>query len=63
VQTARLLLESSEIGGAVEVARRAGYGDDECMRRAFIRHLGISPKPVLRVERPANTEDAASEMC
>jgi transcriptional regulator GlxA family with amidase domain len=43
VETARLLLESSEIGGVVEVAQRAGFGDDERMRRAFMRHLGISP--------------------
>jgi transcriptional regulator GlxA family with amidase domain len=43
VETARLLLESREIGGVVEVARRAGFGDDERMRRAFIRHLGVSP--------------------
>ncbi len=43
VETARLLLESSEIRSVVEVARRAGFGDDERMRRAFIRHLGISP--------------------
>jgi transcriptional regulator GlxA family with amidase domain len=43
VETARLLLESSEIGGVAEVARRAGFGDDERMRRAFVRHLGVSP--------------------
>jgi transcriptional regulator GlxA family with amidase domain len=43
VETARLLLENSEIGGVVEVARRAGFGDDERMRRAFMRHLGVSP--------------------
>jgi transcriptional regulator GlxA family with amidase domain len=43
VETARLLLESREIGGVVEVAQRAGFGDDERMRRAFIRHLGVSP--------------------
>jgi transcriptional regulator GlxA family with amidase domain len=43
VETARLLLESSEIRGVVEVAERAGFGDDERMRRAFMRHLGISP--------------------
>ena len=43
VETARLLLESSEIGGVVEVAQRAGFGDDERMRRAFMRHLGVSP--------------------
>jgi AraC-like DNA-binding protein len=27
----------------VEVAKRAGFGDDERMRRAFLRHLGVSP--------------------
>ena len=43
VETARLLLESREIGGVIEVARRAGFGDDERMRRAFMRHLGVSP--------------------
>jgi len=43
VETARLLLESSESRGVVEVAQRAGFGDDERMRRAFMRHLGISP--------------------
>jgi transcriptional regulator GlxA family with amidase domain len=43
VETARLLLESSEIGGVVEIAQRAGFGDDERMRRAFMRHLGVSP--------------------
>jgi transcriptional regulator GlxA family with amidase domain len=43
VETARLLLESSEIRGVVEVAERAGFGDDERMRRAFMRHLGVSP--------------------
>jgi transcriptional regulator GlxA family with amidase domain len=43
VETARLLLESSQIGGVVEVAQRAGFGDDERMRRAFMRHLGVSP--------------------
>jgi transcriptional regulator GlxA family with amidase domain len=43
VETARLLLESKEIRGVVEVAQRAGFGDDERMRRAFIRHLGVSP--------------------
>jgi transcriptional regulator GlxA family with amidase domain len=43
VETARLLLESRPVGGIVEVAKRAGFGDDERMRRAFIRHLGVSP--------------------
>jgi transcriptional regulator GlxA family with amidase domain len=43
VEAARLLLESSEACGVIEVARRAGFGDDERMRRAFIRHLDVSP--------------------
>jgi transcriptional regulator GlxA family with amidase domain len=43
VETARLLLESRDIGGVVEIAKRAGFGDDERMRRAFLRHLGVSP--------------------
>ena len=43
VETARLLLESSDIRGVVDVAQRAGFGDDERMRRAFMRHLGVSP--------------------
>jgi len=43
VETARLLLESRQVGGVIEVAKRAGFGDDERMRRAFLRHLGVSP--------------------
>jgi transcriptional regulator GlxA family with amidase domain len=43
VETARLLLESGQAGGVVEVSKRAGFGDDERMRRAFLRHLGVSP--------------------
>jgi transcriptional regulator GlxA family with amidase domain len=43
VETARLLLESQQIRSIVEVAKRAGFGDDERMRRAFLRHLGVSP--------------------
>jgi len=43
VETARLLLESKQVGGVIEVARRAGFGDDERMRRAFLKHLGVSP--------------------
>ena len=48
VETARLLLESGQVGGVVEVAKRAGFGDDERMRRAFIRHLGVSPSEYRR---------------
>jgi transcriptional regulator GlxA family with amidase domain len=43
VETARLLLESRQVGGVIEIAKRAGFGDDERMRRAFLRHLGVSP--------------------
>jgi len=48
VETARLLLESRQIGGVVEVAKRAGFGDDERMRRAFLRHLGVTPSEYRR---------------
>lgn len=48
VETARLLLESGKVGGVVEVAKRAGFGDDERMRRAFMRHLGVSPSEYRR---------------
>jgi transcriptional regulator GlxA family with amidase domain len=48
VEAARLLLESAAGGGVVEVAQRAGFGDDERMRRAFIRHLGVSPSEYRR---------------
>jgi transcriptional regulator GlxA family with amidase domain len=43
VETAQLLLESRQIRSIVEIAKRAGFGDDERMRRAFLRHLGVSP--------------------
>src|ERR1700688_1126860 len=43
VETARLLLESSDARRVVEVARRAGFGDDERMRRGVQRPPGISP--------------------
>ncbi|MGJ5178303.1 GlxA family transcriptional regulator [Bradyrhizobium oligotrophicum] len=48
VETARLLLESRQLDGVVEVAKRAGFGDDERMRRAFLRHLGVSPSEYRR---------------
>jgi transcriptional regulator GlxA family with amidase domain len=48
VETARLLLESRQVGNVVEVAQRAGFGDDERMRRAFLRHLGVSPSEYRR---------------
>ena len=48
VETARLLLESQDVDGVVAVARRAGFGDDERMRRAFMRHLGVAPSEYRR---------------
>ncbi|WP_315739102.1 MULTISPECIES: GlxA family transcriptional regulator [unclassified Bradyrhizobium] len=48
VETARLLLESRQVENVVEVAKRAGFGDDERMRRAFLRHLGVSPSEYRR---------------
>jgi transcriptional regulator GlxA family with amidase domain len=48
VETARLLLESRQIDNVVEVAKRAGFGDDERMRRAFLKHLGVSPSEYRR---------------
>ena len=48
VETARLLLESRQADNVVEVAKRAGFGDDERMRRAFLRHLGVSPSEYRR---------------
>ena len=36
-------VEVTTARGVVEVAQRAGFGDDERMRRAFMRHLGVSP--------------------
>ncbi|MBV9565558.1 MAG: DJ-1/PfpI family protein [Bradyrhizobium sp.] len=48
VETARLLLESRQVGGVIEVARRAGFGDDERMRRAFLRQLGVTPSEYRR---------------
>jgi transcriptional regulator GlxA family with amidase domain len=42
VEAARAMLEESN-AQVSEVARRCGYGDEEAMRRAFIRGLGIAP--------------------
>ncbi|MDJ0387583.1 GlxA family transcriptional regulator [Roseomonas sp. E05] len=42
VEAARHLLEAGELPVA-EIARRCGFGDDERMRRAFLRRLGASP--------------------
>lgn len=42
VEAARAMLEATAIPVS-EVARRCGYGDEEAMRRAFVRGLGIAP--------------------
>ncbi|MFF5291558.1 GlxA family transcriptional regulator [Paractinoplanes globisporus] len=42
LETARRLLEDTAASIA-EVARRAGYGTPETMRRAFLQALGVSP--------------------
>ncbi|MXP62549.1 GlxA family transcriptional regulator [Roseomonas sp. M0104] len=42
VEAARHLLETGELAVA-EIARRCGFGDDERMRRAFLRRLEASP--------------------
>lgn len=46
-EAARRLLESAP-DGIQTVARRAGFGDDERMRRAFVKAFGISPQDYRR---------------
>lgn len=42
VEAAQVLLETGDDSMAV-VARRTGFGSPESLRRAFVRHLGITP--------------------
>ena len=42
IEAAQLLLESASLSIAT-VAKQTGFGDDERMRRAFVRQLGVSP--------------------
>jgi transcriptional regulator GlxA family with amidase domain len=42
LEAARVLLETGDDAMAV-VARRTGFGSPESMRRAFVRHLGVTP--------------------
>jgi transcriptional regulator GlxA family with amidase domain len=42
LEAARAMLESGDEGVEV-VARRAGFGSVETMRRSFVRDLGVSP--------------------
>lgn len=46
-EAARRLLESAPDGIQV-VARRTGFGDDERMRRAFVKAFGVSPQDYRR---------------
>jgi transcriptional regulator GlxA family with amidase domain len=43
VETARRILET-RADGVEEVAAAAGFGTPEVMRRAFGRHVGVSPR-------------------
>ncbi|MGY8525482.1 GlxA family transcriptional regulator [Paracidovorax citrulli] len=43
LETARRLLEQGELP-LKAVAARSGFGSDEALRRAFLRHLGITPR-------------------
>ncbi|WP_239170895.1 helix-turn-helix domain-containing protein [Burkholderia pseudomallei] len=47
IEAARRLLESAHESIQV-VARRTGFGDDERMRRAFVRVYGVSPQDYRR---------------
>jgi len=42
VEAARTMLEETAVPVA-EVARRCGYGDEEAMRRTFLKSLGVAP--------------------
>ena len=42
LQAARDMLESSN-ASVKTIAARAGFGDEEKMRRAFQKHMGVSP--------------------
>jgi transcriptional regulator GlxA family with amidase domain len=47
IEAARRLLEETE-QGVDQIARRSGFGDEERMRTAFQRHLGVSPRDYRR---------------
>lgn len=42
VEAARAMLEETAVPVAA-IARRCGYGDEEAMRRAFLKSLGVAP--------------------
>ena len=47
VEAARRALEDSD-RSIDEIARRSGFGDEETMRRAFLRRLGVNPRDYRR---------------
>lgn len=51
VEAARALIESGH-GSAARIAVQTGFGDDERMRRAFLRVLGEPPQQFMRASRP-----------
>lgn len=50
VEAAQVLIESGHTSAA-RIAAQTGFGDDERMRRAFLRVLGESPQALLRQSR------------
>ncbi|MEU9661633.1 helix-turn-helix domain-containing protein [Streptomyces chartreusis] len=42
LEAAQVLLETGD-DSMVVVARRTGFGSPESLRRAFVRHLGVTP--------------------
>jgi transcriptional regulator GlxA family with amidase domain len=52
VEAARRLLETTGLGAA-EIARTAGFGSPETMRRAFARRVGANPMEYRERFRPA----------
>jgi transcriptional regulator GlxA family with amidase domain len=43
VEAAKRLLESDHSPSIFVIARKCGFGDDERMRRTFLRHVGVAP--------------------
>lgn len=59
IETARRLLEETPLQ-VVAVAERCGFGDEERMRRAFLRQLKVSPSAYRERFRDSRTGAAAS---
>jgi len=43
IEAAKRLLESTHSPSISAIARKCGFGDDERMRRTFLRHVGVAP--------------------